>query len=104
MPIIQPPPAPPKKETIAVRLEEHKLAELRRYGAFLGTRNYSHIIAESLDRVFRMDTEYKAWLKVHPNFALEKKPPRNSASRQQPSVALSGAPATRAVDAAEAAS
>ncbi|HEX5483338.1 MAG TPA: hypothetical protein VFZ08_12005 [Terriglobia bacterium] len=103
MPIIQPPPAPPKKITIGVRFEEQKLAALRRYGVFLGTRNLSHIISESLERVYKMDTEYKAWLKNHPNFVTERKPQRNGAVQQQSRSNLSGAPASSIVDAADAA-
>ena len=102
MPIIQPPPAPPKKITIGVRFEEQKLAALRRYGVFLGTRNLSHIISESLERVYKMDKQYKAWLKVHPDIAIEKKPRRNGAA-QQPRIAVSGAAAPSIVAAADAA-
>lgn len=102
MPIIQPPPAPPKKITIGVRFEEEKLAALRRYGAFIGTRNLSHIISESLDRVYKLDNQYKAWLKNHPDIAIEKKPRRNGAVRSQ-SKAFSGAVASSLVVAADAA-
>lgn len=103
MPIIQPPPAPPKKITIGVRFEEQKLAALRRYGVFLGTRNLSHIISESLERIYRMDKQYKAWLKIHPDIAIEKKPRRDRAAQQQPRAILSGAPASSLVAAADAA-
>jgi|SRR5579875_3274945 len=68
MPIIEPPPTAPKKETLAIRLEVRVLDELRRYAAFLGTKNFSHIIACSLERLFKADTGYKAWLKAHPDF------------------------------------
>ncbi|HEV2418047.1 MAG TPA: hypothetical protein VGX94_09590 [Terriglobia bacterium] len=102
MPIIQPPPAPPKKITIGVRFEEQKLAALRRYGVFLGTRNLSHIISESLERVYRMDKQYKAWLKIHPDIAIENKPRRNGAA-QQPRITLSGATVPSIVAAADAA-
>lgn len=103
MPIIQPPPSPPKKITIGVRFEEQKLAALRRYGVFLGTRNLSHIISESLERVYKMDKQYKAWLKVHPDIAIEKKPRRSGAAQQQPRATLSGAVAPSVVVAADAA-
>ena len=103
MPIIQPPPAPPKKVTIGVRFEEQKLAALRRYGAFMGTRNLSHIISESLERVYKIDADYKAWLKAHPDIAIEKKPRRNGASRIQSRPDLSGATASSIVAAADAA-
>ena len=103
MPIIQPPPAPPKKITIGVRFDEQKLAEIRRYGVFLGTRNLSHIISESLERVYKMDKQYKAWLKIHPDIAIEKKPRRNGAAQQQSRATLSGAAAPSIVAAADAA-
>ncbi|HEV2416337.1 MAG TPA: hypothetical protein VGX94_00885 [Terriglobia bacterium] len=103
MPIIQPPPAPSKKITIGVRFEEEKLAALRRYGAFIGTRNLSHIISESLDRVYKPDTQYKAWLKTHPDIAIEKKPRRNG-TMHYPSKVVSGATAPSLVVAADAAS
>ncbi len=67
MPIIELPPTAPKKETLAVRLEARVLDELRRYAAFLGTKNFSHIITRSLERVFKADAGYKAWLKTHPD-------------------------------------
>jgi hypothetical protein len=103
MPLIQPPAKPPKKVTIAVRFQNADLFELRRYGAFLGTRNRSHIIVESLKRIYRMDSEYKAWLKDHPNFQPELKTRRNGATRTSTAPVLSGAAASSAVAAAEAA-
>ncbi len=78
MPIIEPPPAAPKKETLAIRLEVRVLDELRRYAAFLGTKNFSHIIACSLERVFKADAGYKDWLKAHPDFRPAAKPARAS--------------------------
>jgi hypothetical protein len=79
MPILPPPPAPPKKETIAVRLDVRILEELRRYAAVAETKNYSHIIAGALERLFD-DNDYKTWLKVHPDFHPESKPRRKGAS------------------------
>jgi hypothetical protein len=102
VPIIQPPPAPPKKVTVAVRFEEEKLAALRRYGAFIGTKNFSHIISESLDRVYKIDTQFKAWLRTHPDTAIETKPRRNGTHVQSKPV-VSGAAAPPVVVAADAA-
>ncbi len=78
MPIIQVPPTAPKKETLAIRLEVRVLDELRRYATFLGTKNFSHIIACSLERVFKADAGYKAWLKAHPDFQPATKTARTS--------------------------
>lgn len=80
MPIIEPPPVAPKKETIAIRLEIGLFDELRRYAAYLGTRNFSHIVACSLERVFKADAGYKAWLKAHPDFRSETKVRRDGAT------------------------
>jgi hypothetical protein len=104
VPIIQPPPAPPKKVTVAVRFEAEKLAALRCYGAFIGTRNFSHIITESLDRVYKLDSQFKTWLKTHPDVAIDMKPHRNGSPRQSRKVAVTGATAPSIVVAAEAAS
>ena len=93
MPIIEPPPAPPKKETIAVRLEVSVLEQLKRYAAFLGTGNLSHVIAKSLEKVFKTDSDYKAWLKSHPDFVIRKRARRNDGPQQDQNPALSGASA-----------
>lgn len=98
MPIIEPPPTTPKKDTVAIRLEVSLLDELRRYAAYVGTRNFSHIVACSLERVFKADAGYKAWLKAHPNFLPESKSRRNSDSASKnenphstvPTVAVGG--------------
>lgn len=103
MPLIQPPPVPPKKVTVAVRLDEEVLAELRIYGIFLGTRNNSHIISESLTRIFKLDTHYKAWRKAHPNVQPDTNSRRNGSSRPTKAAVLSDAPASSIVAAAQAA-
>ena len=103
MPLIQPPPVPPKKVTVAVRLDEEVLAELQIYGIFLGTRNNSPIISESLTRIFKLDTHYKAWRKAHPNVQPETKSRRNGSSRTRKDALLSDASASSVVAAAEAA-
>jgi hypothetical protein len=102
MTIIEPPPAPPKKETIAVRLEVAVLDQLKRYAAFLGTGNLSHVIAKSLEKVFKTDSDYKAWLKLHPDFVIRKKARRNERTSQHEDAAFSGASAPHSlVNAAE---
>jgi len=79
VPIIEPPPTTPMKETIAIRLEVRVMDELRRYAAYVGTKNFSHIIACSLERIFKADASYKAWLTAHPDLRTESKPQRNGA-------------------------
>ncbi len=102
MPIIEPPQAAPKKETLAIRLEVRVLDELRRYAAFLGTKNFSHIIACSLERVFKADAGYKAWLKAHPDFRPAAKIARagaalhvESGGRSAPASPVAGVPGER---------
>jgi len=106
MAVIAPPPTAPKKETLAIRLEVRVVDELRRYAAYLGTKNFSHIIACSLERVFKADAGYKAWLKTHPDLRTESKPQRNgspasalSASRPIPAWSNPSIPGKRQVSA-----
>ncbi len=101
MPIIEPPPTAPKKETLAIRLEVRVLDELRRYAAFLGTKNFSHIITRSLERVFRADAGYKAWLKTHPDFRPQTKTPRNGDAGSARVSVLSNPPSSGAPTAGE---
>jgi hypothetical protein len=104
MPLIQPKPAPPEKQTVALRLEVSTLDRLKRYAAFLGTRDLSHVVTGSLEKVFHADKEYKAWLKAHPDSSTQSKVRCNlNLNHQGGSVALSGATAPPAVDAVQAA-
>jgi hypothetical protein len=80
MPIIQPPPAPPKKETIAIRLDTQILEELRRYAACVPTKNLSHIIAGALRRLFNDDGDYKTWRDSHPELLATTKSRRDGAT------------------------
>jgi hypothetical protein len=102
MPLIQPKPAPPEKQTVALRLEIATLDRLKRYAAFLGTRDLSHVVTGSLEKVFHADKEYKAWLKAHPDSSTQSRVRRNS-NHQAGSAALSGATAPPTVDAMQAA-
>ncbi|HEY6292925.1 MAG TPA: hypothetical protein VI455_15350 [Terriglobia bacterium] len=102
MPLIQPKPAPPEKQTVALRLEISTLDRLKRYAAFLGTRDLSHVVTGSLEKVFHADREYKAWLKAHPDSSTQSRARRNS-NHQTASAALSGAAAAPIVDAVQAA-
>jgi hypothetical protein len=101
MPIIEPPPTAPKKETLAIRLEVRVLDDLRRYAAFLGTKNFSHIIACSLERVFKADTGYRAWLKAHPDFRPQARTSRNGGATSDHIPALSNPPSPAGAKAGE---
>jgi len=103
MPLIPPKPQPPKKETLAIRLEVATLDRLKRYAAFLGTRDLSHVVTGSLEKVFNADKEYKTWLKDHPHSAIETRVRKKGGPDHQPSSArLSGAAAPPALDAVQA--
>lgn len=103
MPLIQPKPMPPQKQTVALRLEVSTFAALKRYAAFLGTRDLSHVVTGSLEKIFNADREYKTWLKDHPDAAVATRVRKNGGSAHQASGArLSGASAPLAVDAAQA--
>lgn len=94
MPIIQPPPAPPKKETIAIRLDAQILEELRRYAACVPTRNLSHIIAGALQRLFNDDGDYKTWRDTHPESLATTKSRRERANTSKHKISHSNPPST----------
>jgi len=76
MPLIKRPPMPPKKDTIALRLEVTLIEELKRYRAFIGGDS-SHVVSECLHKVFDKDAEYHEWLKEHSSLPLDAKRKRN---------------------------
>jgi hypothetical protein len=94
MPIIQPPPAPPKKETIAIRLDAQILEELRRYAACVPTRNLSHIIAGALQRLFNDDGDYKTWRDSHPELLATTKSRRDGGATSKHKTSRSNPPST----------
>lgn len=102
MPLIQPKPAPPRKQTVALRLELSTLDALKRYAAFLGTRDLSHVVTGSLEKVFHADKEYRAWLKSHAETVAETRGHKHFGSNHQTAGStLPGAPAPPAVDAVQ---
>ncbi|HEY6293239.1 MAG TPA: hypothetical protein VI455_16935 [Terriglobia bacterium] len=102
MPLISPKPMPPRKQTVALRLEISTFEALKRYAAFLGTRDLSHVVTGSLEKVFHADKEYKTWLKAHPDSVGEDRTRHNSGSNHHPAGSLLvGAAAPLAVDAVQ---
>ena len=65
-PLIPPPPEPPKKRTLNVRLEESLYEDLKRYIAYAGGGDFSHVISRGLSFVFEKDTGFPTWLANHP--------------------------------------
>jgi len=103
MPLIPPKPLPPRKQTVALRLEVSTFEALKRYAAFLGTRDLSHVVTGSLEKVFHADKEYRTWLKAHPDSVGETGTRRGSGSNHHPAGSpLTGAAAPQAVDAVQA--
>lgn len=94
MPIIQPPQAPPKKETIAIRLDAQILEELRRYAACVPTMNLPHIIAGALQRLFNDDGDYKTWRDSHPELLATTKSRRDGAATSKHKTGRSHPPST----------
>ena len=91
MPLIKRPPAPPQKDTIALRLEVTLIDELKRYRAFIGG-DYSHVVSECLRKVFDKDGEYHNWLKEHPSPPSDGRRRRNGqADKAADTVVNSGA-------------
>jgi hypothetical protein len=65
MPILKPPPKPPKNETLQLRVEEEIRTKLHKYAEFIDSSE-SYVVSEALRLLFRKDDEFKIWLEDHP--------------------------------------
>ena len=65
-PLIAPPPEPPKKRTVNVRLEEEIFENLKRYIAYAGRGDFSHVVNNGMRYVFLKDAGFQSWLAEHP--------------------------------------
>ena len=80
MPILKAPPKQSKNESLQLRVSTEFKHNLQRYAEFLEATP-SYVVTEALDRVFRKDHEFRAWLAQYPensnevqtenNFAME---------------------------------
>lgn len=61
MPVLKPPPKPPKNETVQIRVEEEIRTRLHKYAEFIDSSE-SYVVNESLRLLFRKDDEFKSWL------------------------------------------
>ena len=83
-PLIAPPPEPLKKRTVNVRLEEEVFENLKRYIAYTGRGDFSHVVNNGLRYVFIKDAGFQAWLAEHPAVITEPgKKKRHSKPSQQ---------------------
>ncbi|MHB8617732.1 MAG: hypothetical protein ACYC93_16900, partial [Candidatus Acidiferrales bacterium] len=65
MPILKAPPKQSKNESLQLRVSVDFKLKLHRYAEFLDATP-SYVVTEALDRVFRKDHEFRAWLEQHP--------------------------------------
>ena len=63
MPILKPPPRPPKNETLQLRIEEDVKSKLGKYAEFIDSSE-SYVVSEALKLLFRKDDEFKTWLET----------------------------------------
>ena len=61
MPVLKAPPQQPKNETIQLRVPQDVKFRLTRYADFINT-SASFIVVELLERLFRKDAEFQAYL------------------------------------------
>jgi len=93
-PLIAPPPEPLKKRTVNVRLEEEIFEDLKRYIAYAGRGDFSHVVNNGMRYVFLKDAGFQAWIAEHPSTIAEPgkkkrhtKPPQQSKAPTQREVA-----------------
>ena len=64
MPVLKAPPQQPKNETIQLRVPQDVKFRLARYADFIHTSS-SFIVVELLERLFRKDAEFQAYLAAY---------------------------------------
>ena len=64
MPVLKAPPRQPKNETIQLRLSEDVKFRLARYAEFIHAST-SYIVTEMLERLFKKDNEFQAYLAAY---------------------------------------
>ena len=64
MPILKAPPKQSRNESLQLRVSTEFKRKLQRYAEFLEATP-SYVVIEALDRVFRKDHEFRAWMEQH---------------------------------------
>ncbi len=64
MPILKAPPKQSKNESLQLRVSTEFKFKLQCYAEFLEATP-SYVVIEALDRIFRKDHEFRAWLAQH---------------------------------------
>ena len=100
MPLIERPPEPPQKDTVALRLEVTLIEELKRYRAFIGGDS-SHVVTKCLRRVFDKDRDYHKWLKTHNTLPPEARRRRSGHAEKTEDAGVAPAPTAGLASAAE---
>lgn len=75
MPFLKAPPQQPKNETVQLRLSQIVKFRLARYAEFIHA-SPSYIVTEMLERLFRKDTEFQAYLAAYKPAEMEDNPER----------------------------
>lgn len=69
MPILKAPLQQSKNQSLQLRVSTEFKLKLQHYAEFLKATP-SYVVTEALDRIFRKDHEFRAWLEQHPKTAL----------------------------------
>lgn len=77
MSILKAPPKQSRNESLQLRVSAEFKRKLQRYAQFLEATP-SYVVMEALDRVFRKDHEFRAWLEQHPESTHEQEVENNS--------------------------
>ena len=84
MPLLRPPEPQIVMRKFYVRIEEPLARTMERYAEFLGTDNLDHVVAQALQFVFNRDSQFKSWLKQHPEPTPKPAPSKATSKRTAP--------------------
>lgn len=94
MPLIPKAPAPPEREQLAIRLDKPLYTQLCDYAAFVeGSKEY--VVAAALERIFKADREFAAWLRTNRTAAAEPVPNTDASPAAEPGETSTTLPSAR---------
>ena len=66
MPLLKPPDPQVPARRLYLRLDESLAQTAERYAEFIGTAKLDHVVSQSLEFIFKRDSQFKQWLAEHP--------------------------------------
>lgn len=84
MPLLKPPEPVIAQRRYYLCIEEPLALTMERYAEFLGPDNLDQVVSQALQFTFKRDTQFKSWLKQHPEPTSKPSPSKATSKRTAP--------------------